>query len=104
MSTGTLAGPDLPRAFPRCELTEAQFDALPVEAVPIESLIPSQDDVSLYHLVAVLNRWPDRDYVGRAIYWQGRLNLYDGHHHWIIAAARSEKTFKVRIYTPEAGE
>lgn len=101
---GELAGPDLPRGFPRCELTDAQWDALPVSAVPIESLVPSQEGISLYHLTTLLNAETDHSHVGRAIYWRGRLNLYDGHHHWIVAAARGEPTFRVRIYTPEAGE
>jgi hypothetical protein len=99
----TVAAPVLPRTFPREHLrawTDTDWERIPITRVPIHNLVPSQKDTSLYRLTELINH-PDDYEAGRAVWHDGTLHLYDGHHHWTIDVIRGATVFPVRVVDGE---
>lgn len=92
--------PELPRPFPDHfeKWTDDDWRQVPVVWVPIMSLIPSQEGLSLEVLARLMNGEPPKthDY-SRAILWRGDTYLFDGHHRWIIDVIKNCATFPVRL-------
>jgi hypothetical protein len=93
--------PDLPRSYPHLHIdegwTDADWERVPVVTVPIWDLVPSQQGLDLRHLANYLNDPDSRRRPGRAIRYDGQLNLHDGHHRWLLDLVEGATTFEVRI-------
>lgn len=93
--------PVLPRPYSEdhLDLTDDQWRTIPATTVPIGDLTPSQSDLSLTHLARIANGGPSLtgDTAGRAVVYEGRLWLHDGHHRWAVACLRGAQEFLVRV-------
>lgn len=95
--------PDIPRTYPHDhlrDLTDEDWRAMPAVGVRIDQLIPTQEAVSLADLAKIVNGGEPNGgdgWTGRAVRWNGRLYLHDGHTRWVIAWLTGHRRFWVRI-------
>lgn len=97
-----LRPPVLPRPFPEHDLVHLSDDdwaALPLVWWRIDRLVPSQDDVSLYHLARLLAT-PDPS-PGLVVVHEDTPYLYDGHHRWLLAFLAHDRWFLAHTFTVE---
>lgn len=94
----TIQAPVVPRIYRRHAIrtwTDEQWDRIPVSAVRIDRVIPTQDAVT----IAAIHRWltnPD-DLPARVVYDLERYWLHDGHHRWLIKALAGHRYLDAHI-------
>lgn len=99
----TLPCPVLPRPYPEDRFTywtDLEWRVYAAVGVPIRDLIPTQEGVGLAEVARLLNGGDpqgDDGWTGRAVRWQGRVFLHDGHTRWLISVIRGDPVFWVRL-------
>jgi hypothetical protein len=91
----SILAPVLPRPFPRDHLhamTDHDWSRIPAVQLHAQELIPSQEGVSLQRISELLAGGAPEggDWCGRAVLWEGRVYVFDGHHRWLLACLRGE--------------
>lgn len=101
VDVGEVLGKDVETALNYADMTQPPQESLRTETLPINQLVPIQEDVEVEHVAAYINGngRSGNDLILVVRDEAGTLLIQDGHHRVVAAALKGEQTIQAQVAT-----